>query len=85
MLNKSVGGVRSQETGVSIQESVFRSQYSGVSIQESVFRSQYSGVRRLFLFVLPIPQFIIHNSPSPHLPITPLPHHPTSHTPHPNS
>jgi hypothetical protein len=39
-----------------------RIQETGDRIQETGFRSQDSGDRRLFLFVLPIPQFIIHNS-----------------------
>ncbi|TRV04848.1 MAG: hypothetical protein EWV89_02070 [Microcystis wesenbergii Mw_QC_B_20070930_S4] len=43
---------RRQESGVSIQESVFRSQYSGVSIQES-------GDRRLFYLFSPHPTSLI--------------------------
>ncbi|MCZ8361952.1 MAG: hypothetical protein O9338_03980 [Microcystis sp. LE19-251.1A] len=59
-------------------------------IQYSGFRIQESGVRRLFLFILPTSPRNAHAvttpHPTPHFPITPLPHHPTSpspHTPHP--
>ncbi|MDB9386356.1 hypothetical protein PN439_06470, partial [Microcystis aeruginosa CS-583] len=38
--------------------------------------SQEAGVRRLFLFILPFPHTL---HPTPH---TPLPHHPTSPSPH---
>ncbi|MDJ0542625.1 MAG: hypothetical protein PX481_28945 [Microcystis sp. M53603_WE2] len=53
-------------------------------IQYSGFRIQESGVRRLFLFILPTSPRNAHAvttpHPTPHFPITPLPHHPTSPT-----
>ncbi|WP_288087045.1 hypothetical protein [Microcystis sp. LE19-41.2A] len=61
--------MRIQYSGVGSEDSVFRIQDSGVRIQES-------GVRRLFLFILP-------TSPrNAHAVTTPLPHHPTSPSPH---
>ncbi|BAG05134.1 hypothetical protein MAE_53120 [Microcystis aeruginosa NIES-843] len=71
-------GVRSQYSGVSIQESVFRSQYSGVSIQESDVSFQFTD------YCLLITEKSFSPHPTPHTP-HPTPHtpHPTPHTPHP--
>ncbi|MCE2663291.1 MAG: hypothetical protein LW716_11280 [Microcystis sp. 53602_E8] len=64
-----------------------RIQYSGVGSEDSVFRIQDSGVRSQEIIFIYSPHFPPQRARSDHpTPHTPLPHHPTSpspHTPHP--